>query len=66
MIDKIDFVSAEIMQNKLTQCFKKIPKQKRHTYTYGNGTEIGKEDAELEKKIGIENLLFPIQATRRC
>lgn len=54
MIDKIDCVSAEALQNKLTERFKKIPKDKRHTYTYDNGTEIGKEDADLEKKIGME------------
>ncbi len=53
-IDKIDFVSAEIIQNKLTERFKKIPKEKRHTYTYDNGTEIGKEDVDLEKKIGMD------------
>lgn len=54
MIDKIDMVSAEIIQNTLGKRFKKIPRKKRHTYTYDNGTEIGKEDADLEKKIGMD------------
>lgn len=54
MIDRIVMVNAEVMQSKLAERFKKIPKQKRHTYTYDNGGEIGKEDADLEKKIGME------------
>jgi len=54
MINKIDMVSAETVQNIITERFQKIPKQKRHTYTYDNGTEIGKEDADLEKQIGMD------------
>lgn len=54
MIDKVDAVSAENLQETLKQRFRKIPKSKRHTYTYDNGTEIGKEDRDLEKKIGME------------
>lgn len=54
MIDKIDAVNAENIQNVLNKRFSKIPKFKRHTYTYDNGVEIGKEDADLEKKIGME------------
>lgn len=53
MINKLDIVSRETTQKILAQRFKKIPKRKRHTYTYDNGTEIGKEDADLEKKIGM-------------
>jgi transposase, IS30 family len=54
MIDKMDVVSAEITHTLIEKRFKKIPKEKRHTYTYDNGTEIGKEDADLEKKIGMD------------
>lgn len=54
MIDKINIVRAEIIQDKIRRRFEKIPKQKRHTYTYDNGPEIGKEDADLEKKIGMD------------
>lgn len=54
MIDKLDIVQADILHDRLKQRFKKIPASKRHTYTYDNGCEIGKEDASLEKKIGME------------
>lgn len=54
MIDKMDIVSAEITHMMVEKRFKKIPKEKRHTYTYDNGTEIGKEDADLSYKIGME------------
>jgi len=54
MIDKINTVSLENLQNTLKKRFRKIPKSKRYTYTYDNGTEIGKEDRDLEKKIGMD------------
>lgn len=54
LLDKLNIVSACIVQDKLKDRFKKIPKEKRYTYTYDNGTEIGKEDTDLEKKIGME------------
>lgn len=54
MIDKVDTVNTENIQSALNKRFIKIPKSKRHTYTYDNGTEIGKEDRDLEKKIGME------------
>jgi IS30 family transposase len=54
MIDKLDLVRASVLQDKLTARFKKIPASKKHTYTYDNGTEIGKEDRELEKKIKMD------------
>jgi transposase, IS30 family len=54
LIDKLDTVSAAIVQRVLTKRFHRIPKNKRWTYTYDNGTEIGKEDADLEKKISME------------
>ena len=53
MIDKLDIVTAEIVRNTLKNRFRRIPKTKRHTYTYDNGTEIGKADAELGKDIGM-------------
>lgn len=46
--------TAEKVRATLEYRFHRIPKEKRHTYTYDNGTEIGKEDADLEKKIGME------------
>lgn len=54
MLDKLHVVSAELVHQKLEERFRRIPRDKRHTYTYDNGTEIGKEDADLEKKIGME------------
>jgi len=54
MLDKLDFVSAETVRKRIQKRFKKIPKDKKHTYTYDNGTEIGKEDFYLEKKIEMD------------
>ena len=54
LIDKLDKVSMEIIHNKLKERFSKISKKKRHTYTYDNGLEIGKEDEYLEKKIKMD------------
>ncbi len=54
MIDKLDKVRMETVHETLKNRFERIPKSKRHTYTYDNGTELGKEDGELEKKIGME------------
>jgi len=54
MIDLILAVTALKMQNVVTERFRRLPKGKRHTYTYDNGSEIGKEDTDLEKKIGME------------
>jgi len=54
MIDKLDLVRANVVQDHLARRFQKIPRSKKHTYTYDNGTEIGKEDLELEKKMKVE------------
>lgn len=53
LITKLDVVTMETMHNTLRKRFGAIPKKKRHTYTYDNGTELGKEDEGLEKKIGM-------------
>jgi len=54
LIDKLNLVSAEIVREKLEERFSKIPENKKYTYTYDNGTEIGKEDSYLEKKIKMD------------
>lgn len=54
LLNKLSVVSKETMHTSLKNRFEKIPKAKRHTYTYDNGTELGQEDRELEKKIGME------------
>ncbi|MEA2088310.1 MAG: IS30 family transposase, partial [Patescibacteria group bacterium] len=54
LIDKLNKVSMEIVHEKLKKRFNKIPKKKKYTYTYDNGTEIGKEDEWLEKKIKMD------------
>lgn len=54
LIDKLDMVSADIMRSTLQRRFSRIKKKKRHTYTYDNGTEIGEDDRDLEKKIGMD------------
>lgn len=54
MIDKLDLVSMETMHGTLEKRFHKIPKAKKHTYTYDNGVELGKEDKELEGKLKMD------------
>jgi len=54
LIDKLDEVTMEIVHEKLRDRFSKISKKKRFTYTYDNGTEIGKEDGSLESEIGMD------------
>ncbi|NCD18297.1 MAG: IS30 family transposase, partial [Actinobacteria bacterium] len=54
LIDKMEKVSMEHVHEILEKRFEKIPQNKRFTYTYDNGTEIGKEDESLEKKIAME------------
>ena len=53
MLDKLDVVKVSVIHAKIDQRFKRIPKKKKHTYTYDNGSELGKEDEELEKKTGL-------------
>ena len=54
LLNKLPVVSKETMHASLKKSFRSIPKSKRHTYTYDNGVELGQEDAELEKKIGMD------------
>lgn len=54
MIDMVLGVTAVKMHAVLRERFRRVPKEKRHTYTYDNGVELGKEDADLEGKIGME------------
>jgi len=54
LLNKLSVVSKQTMHTSLKNRFEKIPKAKRHTYTYDNGVELGQEDGELEKKIGME------------
>ena len=50
---KLDRVRAEIVQRKIIKIFKMIPKSKKHTLTYDNGSEMGKDDLFMEKKTRI-------------
>jgi len=52
-ITRLMAVSMATMHEALEQQFKNIPKKNRHTYTYDNGTELGQEDAMLERRIGM-------------
>jgi IS30 family transposase len=54
LADKLNIVTAEIVHEKETKLFKKIPKSKRHTMTRDNGAEFGDYDRALEKKTKIK------------
>lgn len=54
LLDKLNLVSMEIVHSKLEERFGRIAKSKKFTYTYDNGSELGKEDRDLEKKIKME------------
>lgn len=51
---KLDTVSAKLTQVKIKESFENIPKNKKHTITYDNGTEFGKDDKHLKKMTGIK------------
>lgn len=53
LMNKLATVSMITMHDTLEKRFRAIPKKKRHTYTYDNGTELGKDDDALERKIGM-------------
>lgn len=53
LINKLEVVTMQTMHDTLRRRFNTIPKKKRHTYTYDNGTELGKEDEMLEQRIGM-------------
>lgn len=54
MAEKLDDVSAEIVNEKVLTNFKSLPKKIRKTLTRDNGSEVSGYDQTLEKKIGIE------------
>jgi IS30 family transposase len=54
LLDLVLTATSEKIRVTLKQRFHSLPKEKRHTYTYDNGREIGLEDGDLEKKIGME------------
>src|SRR3989344_1065178 len=53
LITKLYVVSMDTMHEALEKRFRAIPKKKRFTYTYDNGTELGKQDEMLEQRIGM-------------
>lgn len=52
-IIKLNLVTMQTMHEVLEKRFRLIPKKKRLTYTYDNGTELGKDDEGLERRIGM-------------
>ena len=52
-MNKLALVSMVTMHDALEKRFRAIPKKKRHTYTYDNGTELGKDDEALGRRIGM-------------
>ena len=54
LLDMVLGANSKKIRAILEHRFRRIPKEKRHTYTYDNGTEIGKEDKDLGKMIGMK------------
>jgi transposase, IS30 family len=54
MADKLNVVTAEIVQHKTIGCFKKLPKKARRTLTRDNGTEFGDYDRDLARAVHME------------
>lgn len=54
LMEKLDIVTMKSMHYSLQKRFSRIPKKKRFTYTYDNGTELGQDDEGLEEKIGMD------------
>ena len=53
MADKLEEVTAEIVQEKTSARFNALPKKARHTLTRDNGVEFGDLDRDLEEKTGM-------------
>ena len=53
LMDLVLSATSEKIRVVLQKRFQSVSKEKRHTYTYDNGKEIGQEDGDLEKKIGM-------------
>ena len=47
--DKLNKVTVALVEAKTQERFKELPKTKRHTITWDNGTEFGEDDTRLEK-----------------
>lgn len=54
LAEKLDVVTAEIVQKKTVAQFKAVPKKVRHTLTRDNGPEFGDYDRDTEKDTGME------------
>jgi IS30 family transposase len=54
LAEKLETVTAEIMQEKVTIRFRKLPKAKRLTLTRDNGIEFGDFDQTIERKTGLD------------
>ena len=54
MAEKLDVVTAEIIEQRTEECFKKIPMHMRLTLTRDNGVEFGDYDRTLEKRLGMD------------
>jgi len=53
MAEKLDVVSAQIINEKAVSRFTSLPKHLRHTLTRDNGSEVSGYDQSLEKKTGL-------------
>ena len=53
LADKLERATAELTKIKTVERFKKIPKNKKHTITYDNGTTFSEHEL-TEKKTGLE------------
>ena len=54
MADKLETVTAEIVEEKTAKRFRRLPREKRQTLTRDNGPEFGDRDRDLEKKTKLE------------
>jgi transposase, IS30 family len=54
MAEKLDVVTAEIIQKKTILRFKRLPQNKQHTLTRDNGVEFGDYDRMLEARTNLE------------
>lgn len=54
LAEKLEVVSAEIVNEKVVSNFRKLPKKVRKTLTRDNGTEMSGYDQMLEKKTGLD------------
>lgn len=65
LADKLDLVTAEIVRKITAKRFRSVPREKRHTITYDNGTEFADHEMIEKKAKTIVYFAYPYHSWER-